>query len=180
LVAACDASADNTMRVEGRLSKTCIARERGDKVWTPTRKFLEGNLVGVGTATPTVHCSLKNSWLGLYTNTITPTVDTLLADLDAANFVGYALSQLTWNVPFTGEGTLTLMEANKTIFRSSDTTTPNTIKGGFIVGDDSVTLLLVEPLTTPVNLPGPDNVLSYTPRVGFDPTANYGLSIIAN
>jgi hypothetical protein len=149
-------------------------------VFTPTRAFLEGMLNAEGSGTFTAHTKLNGAFLGLYTNLVQPSVNTVLADLHQATFTGYALAALTWNVPFTGEGTLSLIEANKVDWRASDTVTPNNIMGHFIVGDDSVTLLLVEPFPGPIPLPSADYLIADVARVGLDPTANFGMSIVAS
>lgn len=149
-------------------------------MWVPTRAFLKGLCAGMGSNTITTGTDLFGCFLGLFTNVYSPNVNTLLANLTEATYTGYVRGAITWNAPFIGEGALSLIEGTKVDFRPSDTITPNTIQGAFIVGSDSVTLLLVEVLPTPVPLTSADYLLAYIPRVGLDPGANYGLSVVAN
>lgn len=77
--------------------------------------------------------ALLSSTLHLFQNDITPTVNTLLADLDEADFTGYApLDPIVWDSAFiTPEGLYKLV-GESTLFEMTATTVINTIYGWYV------------------------------------------------
>lgn len=84
--------------------------------------------------------------VGLFQEPITPTPDTVLADLTPCDFDGYALSSaLTWGTPFYGAEETAQVPAGLKQFIATGSTTPNNVWGWYVVDGAGTTLLLVEP-----------------------------------
>lgn len=150
----------------------------------PSRAFLNKLVKNIRAGAGADSISLAACAVGLTKAAISPTIDTVLADLTEADYDGYArVTMGTMSQPFVGPDDLSLTEAAAIQFRpGSDTTTPNTIFAAFLVGagSDSQTLYLTEPLDAPVPLTGTGTALTYLPRAGFDPAANYGKSLASS
>lgn len=147
-------------------------------MWVPTRDLLEDLLErGIGTSTTTV---LGNVSIGLGKSAMTPTVNTVLADIDEANFDGY-LKKLGGfaGTAHIGPGNLSIIQGATNVWVPDDTTTVNTIHYQFMVKAGGAVLYAVEVFNAPIPLPSPAYELTVIERFGLDPAANYGLSIAA-
>ena len=150
-------------------------------MFTPSRAFLAAVLErAAGTSTVTV---MGSASIGLIRSPFAPTVDTTYAQVVAveANYTGYARQAAGLDTPsFIGPGNLSLLEGDLLVFMSSDTVTPNTIYGHFWTGSATSTFYGCEMYDNPIPLPTPAERVTIVPRVGLDPNANYGLSLVSN
>lgn len=149
-------------------------------MWVPSRTFLNSIARGVGTDTLGTVGGLKGSWLGLVREAFTPTVDTVLGDLVEANFQGYARSHQTanWSQVVAQDGK-SLEQGLPVLWAMTGDDSPNTIFGHFLVGNDSITLLASEVFNAEIPLANTGDGFPDTPLFGFDPSANYGDSLVA-
>lgn len=148
-------------------------------MWVPTAAFLEA-LVEIQ-AGGSVSAPLANSSIGLVRQPIAPTVNTVMANLTEANYTGYQRQASGLDtVPFVGPGGLFMSEGTRLRFMPSDTVTANTIYAAFVTGHDSTVLFGVEVFDNPIPLPGPLSAVTIVPRNGFDPAANFGMSLVSN
>jgi hypothetical protein len=142
----------------------------------PTIGALEAWIADLGADTTW----LGSASVGLYTNAVAPTLNTTLANLNEANYDGYARQAAhTFSSVFIDGNGLVTIEAESSIFSPTDTVTANTIYGLFLTGHDSTKLLAVEPFDTPIPLVGPLSSITIIPRVGLQPTAPWGFSVVA-
>jgi hypothetical protein len=153
-------------------------------MWQPTRVLLDGFLaLSKGDATIATNRTLSNCWLGLLKDLVAPVLgsDTSLIAGHEATYSGYARVQpAIVNGPFVGENSFSLISGNATLFQPSDTITPNTIYGHFLLGDDSTTLLAVELFDSPIPLSGPETGFVDAPIIGLgNNLAGYGASIVS-
>jgi len=124
---------------------------------------------------------LGSASVGLYQTLVTPTDQTVLADLTEANYDGYARqASHTWGDVFIDPNGLYSEQAQQLVFSPTGSDTMNTIYGLFVVGSDSAALLAVEPFDSPVPLTGPLSNLTITLRVGADRTGKWGFSVVAS
>ena len=144
----------------------------------PTRVALDSILATVGSDTTL----LGNGSIGLIAAAFTPGPALTLASLTEANFSGYARKALgTTTTTFTGGDGLEYVEFNTAQWIPSSTTTVNTIYGAFLTNGNSTTSLFTsDSFTTPLPMAGPSNQITITPRVGLDPSGNFGLNIVSN
>lgn len=91
----------------------------------------------------------------LFKNDITPSVDSILADLTPADFSGYAMSAaVVWGAPFKDENGNLVVRAGSCEFNQTAATVTNTVYGWGLVGDPSGTpfLICAERFETPVQM----------------------------
>lgn len=153
-------------------------------MWVYQRAFLTKLANRMATPGGSDSVPLSAMKLGLLKMPVAPTVDMVWGDVSAsvADFAGYGDQTVgVTTSPFIGPGGLSYIEGPLHTFTPANTSLPNTIYAGFLrgVGTDSLTLYGVEVLDDPVPLPGPDFQLTYVPRFGFDPAANWGLSLVS-
>jgi len=123
---------------------------------------------------------LGGASVGLYQTQITPTDQTVLADLTEANYDGYARKvSHTWSPTFVDPNGLYSKQAQTLVFQPTGDDTMNTIYGLFVTGDDSTALLAVEPFDSPIPLTGTLSNITITLRVGADATGKWGFSVVA-
>lgn len=117
---------------------------------------------------------LKTAKVMLFVNNISPTPDTVAADLTEASWTGYARSStITWGLPIVSNDTqLPCILGNEKTFDVTTNTAPETAYGYAIVTTVSAVdhLLAVSPFDTPIN-PGPATQIAIVPRIGLDPEA---------
>lgn len=125
---------------------------------------------------------LGNASIGLIKAPFTPSPNLAIGDITEANYTGYARQGIgTPTVTFTGSDGLEYVEGTTRQFMPSDTITPNTIYGMFLTtGSGTVTLWGTDAFGSPVYLTGPGHQVTITPRVGLDPSGNFGLNVISH
>lgn len=114
--------------------------------------------------------------VGLYTNPLSPTDQTVLADLTEPTYPGYAQKAVTpWTVAFVGGNGLPQVDGGDYLFQMDDSTVPTLVQGFFLVqpavtGPPAVPAYLVEvfPFAVPVALQTPLDGCS------ADVVSNYG------
>lgn len=151
-------------------------------MWTFTRACLDAIVKSASSGSGADSLTMGSWSIGLAKAAITPSVNTVLADITEADYTGYARLALgTMQAPFTDPAGLSLTESALKTFRPGSDTVPNTIYAGILLGSGaaSQTLYGVEVLDAPVNLVDTHSLLSYVVRVGLPPIANYGISIVA-
>lgn len=149
----------------------------------PTRDFLTSALTTLGAAGAADVIDLGSCSVALVKAAIVPDVDTVWGDLTEADYDGYARKAFgTAEAPFVGEGGLTLSQGSLLEFRPTGDDTPNTIyASALVIGDVSATTLYgVEVFDSPIPLTGPGTLVTIIPRVGLDPAANWGMSLISD
>lgn len=112
--------------------------------------------------------------VALYKNSVAPTVDSVWADFEEADFTGYARSAaITWADPFNSSETLLpVMTGDAKTFLCTGDPLDNTVYGYLIVsGATPPVVLAVRPLNDP-ELMAEDGGLIVVPRVGNSATAD--------
>lgn len=152
-------------------------------MFVPTRDFLYDSLLALSSGLGGDSIDLGSCSVGVIASPINPDVNTTYAQvaLLEATFGGYGRQALgTMTEPFIGPGDLELVEAARQVYRPSNDSFPNVAYATFLTGADSTKLYGVEVLDNPVPLPNPAHALTIVPRLGLDPSANYGLSLASN
>jgi hypothetical protein len=144
---------------------------------TPTRHAVDALLVAMGGDST----QLGNGSIGLVKSPFSPDPALTLADLDEADYSGYARQGIGHpTIPFTSTDGLEYVEGTTCRFMPSDTTTPNTIYGMFLTtGSGTTTLWASDAFDNPIFLTGPSRQVTITPRVGLNPAGNFGLNVIS-
>lgn len=144
----------------------------------PTLTALDKMLVALGSEST----QLGNASMGLVKAPFTPSPTLTLGALTEATYDGYARQSMgTASVPFTGTDGKEYIEFKTLQFMPSDTINPNTIYGLFITfGNSTTTLWATDAFSQTVNLAGPANQVTITPRVGLDPNGNFGLNVVSS
>jgi hypothetical protein len=147
-------------------------------VWTPTRELLERLLErAIGSSSVT---TMGNASVGLMRAPLSPSVNTVLADITEANFDGYVRKAAGFNgSAHIGPGNLTIVQGSTLVFVPDDTTTVNTIYGQFLVDGSASVLLGVEMFDQEYPLPTPAYQLTIVERFGLTPGTTYGASLVA-
>lgn len=103
--------------------------------------------------------------LKLFKNDVTPDVDSVLGDLDEADFDGYTTSGISWAPAFVngdGKGQLT---GSAVVFLATGGGTPNDIYGAYVVNNAEDTLLYAERFPAPISIVNPGDFVFYQPSV---------------
>lgn len=114
---------------------------------------------------------LNANKLHLYKNNITPSRNTVLADLIEADFDGYAaIAALVWSAPFLDvDGTALVMGADAA-FIATGGTTPNTVFGWYLTNAGSTVLIGVFAFNTPVGIAGAGQACPVVPFFRYSGT----------
>jgi hypothetical protein len=125
---------------------------------------------------------LGNGSIGLIAAPFTPAPTLTLANLTEATFHGYSRQALgNPTATFTGGDGNEYVEFTTAQFLCSDTVSPNTIYGLFLTfGNSTTALWATDPFPAPLPMASPANQITITPRVGLNPTVNFGLNVISN
>jgi hypothetical protein len=154
----------------------------GFVMWVMTTKFHDAVLLAITSGVGADSIDMSGAWIGLTNGPLTPTPQTQLAAVIAleATYPGYARQTLSAvTAPFTGPGSLELVEWSRMTFRPSSDSAPNVIYSQFMTSSDSLTLWGVEVFNEPIPLTDPSTQLTDVARFGYDPAANYGLSLVS-
>jgi hypothetical protein len=106
--------------------------------------------------------------VGLFTNPIVPSISTSLASLTVATFTGYAEAVVTWlSSPYIDDTGAVVLTGQDHLFQPTDSVTPNTIYGWFLVDTTGAILYYVALLPEPVPLVDALHGLVITPTVPY-------------
>lgn len=148
-------------------------------MWIPSTLFLQrmANAMIDPLGSGASFGPLGNTWLGLYIQP-TPVLNyaSTMANITESTFGGYARIEAVWDQPYFGSGLLEYLEAQAMHWRSTDSVTPQVIKGLFFA--DALTvgnLLLSLPLPNqgvPMGVTGQS--MTVLPRFALDSQGNWG------
>jgi hypothetical protein len=94
---------------------------------------------------------LNGAKLGLFSNNIVPTQDTVIGDLTPCTFPGYALSAaITWGAADIDDSGSAVTLGGLVTFVSSTITTPETVYGAFLQNSGGTVLLAAFRFDTPI------------------------------
>lgn len=100
----------------------------------------------------------------LFQNDVVPDVNTVLADLDEADFAGYAdVNGPTWGTPYIDVDGNALVTAASHEFVASGPTPANTIYGWYMTDDPATKLLAAYRFSTPVGINATGDGLTLVP-----------------
>jgi hypothetical protein len=134
----------------------------------PIDYFLKQLATGaVGTALDGV---LKNAKLGLFTNAVNLTQQTLLADLVEPTYTGYARQIVTWEPIYQQPDGSWTNQGGALFWQMGDDLTPTVVLGLFLVDSGGTHLLLAENLADPINLVSSANAFLASPQVTYGTT----------
>lgn len=144
----------------------------------PTYLQLQAMLAWLGSVTT----ALGSGSIGLIAAPFTGTPSTTFGSITEANYDGYARQSVgSSTVTFIGSDGNEYVEFNTLRFQPTGSTTPNTIYGLFWTpGNDSTKIWATDALTAQVFFNGPSRQLTITPRMGLNPTANFGINVISS
>lgn len=145
----------------------------------PSYTALQAMLIALGNTTT----ALGNGSIGLIAAPFSgnPSLG-LVSQITEANYPGYSRQSLgETSVTFNSSDGNTYIEFSTLRFQPTGSSTVNTIYGLFMTpGNDSTKIFFTDTLTTPVGFSGTANQLTITPRVGLNPSGNFGLNIISS
>jgi len=152
-------------------------------MWVFTRHGLEDFAWSQGSSTIALGQGLGNASLGLVKANIAPTVNTVLGDVTESDYTGYARKALTgWIVPpWIDQNAFTIVENPSVQFRPTASNQNQGAYGAILLGTDSVGVYLkaVEMFDQLMSMASAENTITIVPRVGFNPTGNYGQSLVS-
>lgn len=107
--------------------------------------------------------------VGLFKNDLTPTKDTLLADLTACDFTGYAISgAITWGAAFEGDdGSGEMVGSVAQFVQTADDPEPQSAYGYYIVNGAADALLAAERFPSPVVFDGAGAAQVVVPKLSM-------------
>lgn len=130
------------------------------------KKVLDGLIASVTSgdyAGPLVGCKM-----GLFTNPITPSKNTLYADLTVATFTGYALVALTYSAELTDGAGVQQLVSNLCNFRATGTPASEVLYGYFITdGNVSPVLYGLETFPSPIVVSVAGNGVSVVSPIAY-------------
>lgn len=106
----------------------------------------------------------------LFTNNITPSEATVLADLTEATFPGYTTGGVaitTWGAAYLDVDGNAIVDGNEVQFQPSDDTTPETAYGWYLTDGGGTDLLAVGIFVPPIPLPDEFHAARVSPYVQF-------------
>lgn len=108
---------------------------------------------------------LNGALVKLFKNDMTPSGLTLLADLDEADFTGYAASgAVTWDAGFTNEAGDGEIIGDTKQFLASGAAVANTVYGYYVTSGDGLTLLFSERFAVPKLIDAAGKSITVIPR----------------
>ncbi|HXG48563.1 MAG TPA: hypothetical protein VNO52_13115 [Methylomirabilota bacterium] len=151
-------------------------------MFVPTKALLQDklNVLKVDQAVTPTTSKLFGAKIGLFTNAVVPSKDTVLADLTEANYTGYAQSAaVQWSNVFDDLSQKPSIRSQSVLFKPTGNAQLNTIRGAFLVAADGVTLLGVELFNNPIVQGDADDGFTYACTYSEDPNGNHGLGLVA-
>lgn len=115
---------------------------------------------------------LDTAKMDLFTNNVSPTAQSLLADFTIASFTGYAQADITWGTAYNNSDSEAEIDGSTCQFTFTDTT-PVTCYGYIVTAVNPVTpslteLVYAEAFASPVNLAVTDDAVVVVPRVTLE------------
>jgi hypothetical protein len=124
------------------------AMEPTESQMIPTPQLLAGLTALLG-----IHGPFTVMTLGLYANQVNLTRQTILSDLTAASFTGYAaVAGITWSASYIDVDGSALALAESEVFIATGSTIANTIYGYYFTDAAVTNLLIAYALAVPVGI----------------------------
>jgi len=111
--------------------------------------------------------------IGLFTSWPGANAELTLADLTEADYTGYARQSITWTTPYEGSDETANMISGAHVFRPTDSATPNTVIGAFIVDDDT-NLVAFGGFDTTIPMQSDQDQATLLAQIVLDATRDYG------
>jgi len=102
--------------------------------------------------------------VNLYKNDVVPTVNTIRADLTAADFSGYLAVDTDWSTPAINGAGKAQTDCSEGVYTHNGGGTDNTIYGAFVDNEDGDVLIYAERFPAPILMDADGAEIRYTAR----------------